>query len=267
MSAGRPREAVGAVARRTTHRVRRSAADRRTNRQWDSNPGSNRSKQRQTCGTGPARHPRRDALCSLSVRPPCFVVLRISQSPRYSLSGKESGRSSDGPGQESPRNSVDVRASWPHPAERACDRPAPKWSRFRWNAERASRCGARCAASRCPSSGGPAAPPRTPIRATRPRRHPRKRRQPSRSLRGAASQRRLFPFVRTCFRPAPGAQLPMRSPTEATIRRQHSVLLPLVWRALESGRGSVDSLKPNGACPVYAFPGIDRQHTPRGRPS
>jgi hypothetical protein len=51
------------------------------------------------------------------------------------------------------------------------------------------------------------------------------------------------------------------------MRRQDSLLLPLVWRALESGIGSGHSLKANGACPVYAFPGIDRQHTPRGRPS
>lgn len=59
----------------------------------------------------------------------------------------------------------------------------------------------------------------------------------------------------------------MRSPTEATRRRQDSLLLPLVWRALESGLASGHSLKANGHCPVHAFPGIDRQHTPRGRPS
>jgi hypothetical protein len=58
------------------------------------------------------------------------------------------------------------------------------------------------------------------------------------------------------------------------MRRQDSPLLPTVWRALESGVGSGKSLKANGACPAYAlpgidstFPGIDRQHTPRGRPS
>ena len=51
------------------------------------------------------------------------------------------------------------------------------------------------------------------------------------------------------------------------MRRQDSLLLPLVWRALESGIGSGHSLKVNGAWPVYALPGIDRQRTPRGRPS
>lgn len=66
----------------------------------------------------------------------------------------------------------------------------------------------------------------------------------------------------------------MRSRTETAIRRQDSLPLPLVWRALESGIGSGNSLKANGACFAYAlpgidsaFPGIDRQHTPRGRPS
>jgi len=56
--------------------------------------------------------------------------------------------------------------------------------------------------------------------------------------------------------------------TEVTMRRQDSQVLPLVWRALESGIGS-GSLTPeaNGACAVYAFPATDRQHTPRGRPS
>ena len=51
-------------------------------------------------------------------------------------------------------------------------------------------------------------------------------------------------------------------------------MLPLVWRALESGTGSGNLLEADGACsadalPVIdsAFPGIDRQHTPRGRPS
>jgi len=51
------------------------------------------------------------------------------------------------------------------------------------------------------------------------------------------------------------------------MRRQDSLPLARVWRALESGIGSGRALKANGACPVYAFPGIDRQHTPRGRPS
>jgi hypothetical protein len=58
------------------------------------------------------------------------------------------------------------------------------------------------------------------------------------------------------------------------MRRQDSLLLPLVWRALESGVGLGKSPKANGACPAYAlpgidsaFPGIDQQHTPRGRPS
>ena len=50
--------------------------------------------------------------------------------------------------------------------------------------------------------------------------------------------------------------------------RQDSQVLPLVWRALESGIGSGSiTPKANGACPVYAFPGTDRQHAPRGRPS
>jgi hypothetical protein len=66
----------------------------------------------------------------------------------------------------------------------------------------------------------------------------------------------------------------MRSRTEAAVRRQDSPLLPTVWRALESGIGSGNSLKAIGACPAYslpgidsAFPGIDRQQTSRGRPS
>ena len=60
----------------------------------------------------------------------------------------------------------------------------------------------------------------------------------------------------------------MKSRTEVTMQRQASLVLPLVWRALESGIGS-GSITPeaNGACPVYAFPGTDRQHTLRGRPS
>ena len=60
----------------------------------------------------------------------------------------------------------------------------------------------------------------------------------------------------------------MKSRTEVTMQRQDSLLLPLVWRALESGIGSGSiTPKANGACPVHAFPGTDRQHTPRGRPS
>ena len=59
----------------------------------------------------------------------------------------------------------------------------------------------------------------------------------------------------------------MKSRTEATMRSQGSRVLPLVWRALESGTGSGNVLEADGACSVYAFPGIDRQHTPRGRPS
>ena len=60
----------------------------------------------------------------------------------------------------------------------------------------------------------------------------------------------------------------MISRTEVTMPRQDSQVLPLVWRALESGIGSGSiTPKANGACPVYAFPGTDRQHAPRGRPS
>ena len=66
----------------------------------------------------------------------------------------------------------------------------------------------------------------------------------------------------------------MRSRTETAMRRQDSLALPLVWRAHESSIGLGNSLKANGACSAYAlpgidsaFPGIDRQHTPRGRPS
>ena len=56
--------------------------------------------------------------------------------------------------------------------------------------------------------------------------------------------------------------------TEVTMRYQDSHLLPLVWRALGSGIGSGRiTPKADGAGPVYAFPGTDRQHTPRGRPS
>jgi hypothetical protein len=51
------------------------------------------------------------------------------------------------------------------------------------------------------------------------------------------------------------------------MRSQGSPVLPLVWRALESGTGSGNLLEADGACSVYAFPGIDRQHAPRGRPS
>jgi hypothetical protein len=60
----------------------------------------------------------------------------------------------------------------------------------------------------------------------------------------------------------------MTPKTEVTMRCQDSLLLPLAWRALESGIGS-GSITPeaNGACPGSAFPGTDRQHTPRGRPS
>lgn len=60
----------------------------------------------------------------------------------------------------------------------------------------------------------------------------------------------------------------MKSRTEVTMQRQDSLVLPLVWRALESGIGSGSiTSKANGACPVYALPGTNRQHTPRGRPS
>jgi hypothetical protein len=59
----------------------------------------------------------------------------------------------------------------------------------------------------------------------------------------------------------------MKSRTETTMRGQDSPLLPLVWRAFESGTGSGNLLEPYGTCPVYAFPGIDRPHTPRGRSS
>jgi hypothetical protein len=66
----------------------------------------------------------------------------------------------------------------------------------------------------------------------------------------------------------------VKSRTEATMRGQGGPLLALVWRALESGTGSGNVLEAEGACPAYAvpgidsaFPGIDRQHTPRGRPS
>ena len=66
----------------------------------------------------------------------------------------------------------------------------------------------------------------------------------------------------------------MKSRTETAMRRHDSLPLPLAWRAFEHGIGSGNSLKANGACPAYAlpgidsaFPGIDRQHTPRGRPS
>ena len=60
----------------------------------------------------------------------------------------------------------------------------------------------------------------------------------------------------------------MKSRTEVTMQRRASLVLPLVWRALESGVGSgTITPKANGACPVYALSGTDRQHTPRGRPS
>jgi hypothetical protein len=59
----------------------------------------------------------------------------------------------------------------------------------------------------------------------------------------------------------------MKSRTETTMRCQDSPLLPLVWRALESGSGSGNLPEADGARSVYAFPGTDRQHTPRGRPS
>ena len=58
----------------------------------------------------------------------------------------------------------------------------------------------------------------------------------------------------------------MKSRTEVTMQRQDSLVLRLVWRALEYGIGwgSIPP-KANGACPVYAFPGTE--HTRRGRPS
>ncbi len=59
----------------------------------------------------------------------------------------------------------------------------------------------------------------------------------------------------------------MKSRTEVAMQHQDSLALPLVLRALESGIGSGITPKANGACPVYAFPGTDRQHAPRGRPS
>jgi len=60
----------------------------------------------------------------------------------------------------------------------------------------------------------------------------------------------------------------MTSRPEATMRRQDSQPLPLVWRALESGIGSGKATpKANLACPVYAFAGTDRHETIRGRPS
>ena len=60
----------------------------------------------------------------------------------------------------------------------------------------------------------------------------------------------------------------MTSRIEVTMRRQDSRVLLLVWRALESGIGSGSiTPKANGACPVYAFPGTDRQQTPGGGPS
>ena len=56
--------------------------------------------------------------------------------------------------------------------------------------------------------------------------------------------------------------------TEVTMRHQDSLVLPLAWRALESGIGSGRiTPKANAACPLYAFPGTDRPHSPRGRPS
>jgi hypothetical protein len=60
----------------------------------------------------------------------------------------------------------------------------------------------------------------------------------------------------------------MTARTEVTVQRQDSQVLPLEWRALESGIGS-GSITPeaNGACPVYAFPGAERRLTLRGRPS
>jgi hypothetical protein len=60
----------------------------------------------------------------------------------------------------------------------------------------------------------------------------------------------------------------MKPRTEVTKQRQDSLVLPPVWRALESGIGS-GSVTPNAeaACLAYAFPGMGRQHNPRGRPS
>ena len=60
----------------------------------------------------------------------------------------------------------------------------------------------------------------------------------------------------------------MTTRTEVTLRCQDSLVLPMAWRALESGIGSGSvTAKASGACPVYALPGTDRLHTPRGRPS
>lgn len=195
MSAGRPRAAAGASARKATD----SGAPER-GRPEDKplvgvEPRKDRSKQGQTCGTGSARHPRRDALCSFESTPhPGSLSCEFPSCHRNPLSRKGSEQSSNGPD----KKSREIRLTWERVGRilqkgRATGSPQRR-SRVRWNPVRASRCGARCAASCCPSSGGPVAPPRTPIWASRPGRHPRKRRQPSRSLRGAASQRRLFPF-------------------------------------------------------------------------
>ena len=85
MSAGRPREAVGALARKTTYRVRRSAADRRTNRWWDSNPG--RTVPSRGRPAGRVRHAIPAAMPSAlsEYAAPGFVVLRISGYPAKPL--------------------------------------------------------------------------------------------------------------------------------------------------------------------------------------
>src|SRR6266536_3586246 len=89
MPPGRPREAAGALARKTTYPGAPKRGRPEDNRWWESNPGKDRSKQRQTCGTGWARHPRRDALCSFeSTPPPGSLSCKFTELPPKPLSDK-----------------------------------------------------------------------------------------------------------------------------------------------------------------------------------
>jgi hypothetical protein len=200
MSAGRPREAAGALARKTTCLGALKRGRPEDNRWWESNPGRTIPSRGRPAGrvrhAFPAAMPSaRSRVRRIRVRCPAnFRVATGIHCPVGDLSSHRTVRT---------RRSREIRLTWERVRRilrRGRTTVSPRRrSRFRWNPERASRCGARCAASRCPSSGGPVASPRTPNWATRPRRHPRKRRQLSRSFRGAASQRRLFPFAVPLF--------------------------------------------------------------------
>ena len=109
MSAGRPRAAAGASARKS-HRPGCAGA-RPTGGQplVGVEPWKDRSKQRQTCGTGSARLPRRNALCSFESTPhPGSLSCEFPSCRRNPLSRKGSEQSSNGPD----KKSREIRLTW-----------------------------------------------------------------------------------------------------------------------------------------------------------